>query len=78
MVMMVFLFIFILFAEFVDNFNEGVQVVGMLPVQGVDDTLLVDELVGGIAVDTDIVLDGALLVCGQVVVNTVRSRQVIL
>lgn len=43
-----------------------------------DDTLFVDKLVGGIAVDTHVAFDGALLVFGQIVMDAVRSRQVIL
>ena len=67
-----------LLIHLVDALDEAVHVVGMLPVQRMDDALLVDELVGRIAVDTDITFDGALLVFGQVVVDAVRSRQVVL
>ena len=44
----------------------------------VDVAILVDELVGGVAVDAYVVLDGTLLVFGQVVVYAVGACQVVL
>ena len=75
---MVFFMLLCLFAEFVDGFEEAGHVVGVQPVQVVDIALLVDELVGGVAVDADVVLDGGLLVFRQVVVHAVGTRQVVL
>ena len=65
-VKMVFFMLLCLFAEFVDGFEEAGHVVGVQPVQIVDVALLVDEPVGGEAVNVQESLDGVLLLFGTI------------
>ena len=66
-----------LFAEFVDGFEETLHVVGVAPVEAVDVALLVDEFVGGEVCKLQESLDGMLLLFGQVVVHAVGARQIV-
>ena len=71
------LFHFQLFIQRIKFLLELRQVLVVEPIEVMHTALLVEEAISGVAGQSDILLNGVLLVGGQVIVNAIRLREII-